>query len=415
MTDRVTGAVTGPTAGTADQRRAAWTWTRHLRAGGSTRWSDWTTPESGTAPPPDWVVPGAAQLELVRRLAARRALPAPGFAALADLVASRSGPGRGPAPQPLSWPTAPGAAGPRFGAPPVDPADVGDEELVRVAVGVLTELLLAAPASASEPAAIRRRRLTRTPAFELAGAPVTTSAVRRSLGLAGHAEGGRSPRVVLLAEPFDESLSQVWSARVQRGAPVRWHGFVERWSARPELPPSADLPGLARLWAARVGAEQVHVVVAPADADAATRAVAAILGVHLEPRTRTDLPPRCQALSPAAVDGARRVGTVLRVRADERRGAAVLGALAADLARRTPSPVPRLTVPEPFADWARARAVRMTGELSAGGYPVHGDLDRVVPRPEGRPTHPRLPDVLDVVMDACLDRAGTQLTRTEGV
>jgi hypothetical protein len=57
----------------------------------------------------------------------------------------------------------------------------------------------------------------------------------------------------------------------------------------------------------------------------------------------------------------------------------------------------------------------MAAELSGGGYPVHGDLDRIVPRPEGLPTHPRLPEVLDVVLDACLDRAGRQPTRTEGL
>ena len=129
----------------------------------------------------------------------------------------------------------------------MDPSDVPIDELVRVAVGALTELLLVHRPSTRLGAA--PSRFTRTPAFALAGAPVTTSVVRRKLGAAGHAEGGRSPEVVLLAEPFDLALAQVWSARVQRGAPVRWSGFVGRWANRGAAP-VGRLPALARQWAA---------------------------------------------------------------------------------------------------------------------------------------------------------------------
>ena len=68
-------------------------------------------------------------------------------------------------------------------------------------------------------------------------------------------------------------------------------------------------------------------------------------------------------------------------------------------------PAPRVALPERFRDWATARATRLTEDLRAGGYPVHGDLVRVVPRFESLPTAPRHDDVLRVVVDACLRRA----------
>ena len=193
--------------------------------------------------------------------------------------------------------------GPTLGAPPVDPADVPEEELVRLGVGALTDLLLAAHGEGTVPGptSLRRRPLTRTPTFALTGAPVTSSAVRRALGAAGHAEGGRSPRVLLVAAPLDESLAQVWSARVQRGAPVRWPGFVQRWSGRRHLPPAADLPAVARQWAIRVGPGSVHVIVSAGDPGTVARTAAGILGVGLSPARRGDaraLVPRWRDLSP---------------------------------------------------------------------------------------------------------------------
>ena len=71
-------------------------------------------------------------------------------------------------------------------------------------------------------------------------------------------------------------------------------------------------------------------------------------------------------------------------------------------------PAASADVPEPFQDWARERAARLVEDLRAGGYPVHGRLDRLVPRFEGRPTRPRLEDVLDLVAGRLpAQRAGT--------
>lgn len=124
--------------------RAAWSWVDHLRRGGSTPWLDWVARDAGAAADgtlPGDPLPGAAELELVRRLAERApaTLPPAAFERLAEVVLSRSGPGRGLPQLPLLWPA---NAPARVGAPPVDPATVPEGELVRVGVGALTDLLL---------------------------------------------------------------------------------------------------------------------------------------------------------------------------------------------------------------------------------------------------------------------------------
>lgn len=372
---------------------AAWSWADHLRAGGTTPWLEWL----GTAPAgpgPDAATrgpaPGAAQLELVRRLAQRHAGPAgdPGFAELADRALRRSGPGRGPAHLPLLWP---GDDRPRrVGAPPTDPATVPAEELARAGVGLIAELLATRPLPVPEdPAPVRRRLWGKS--FHLAGAPVTTGLVRSAMAAAGHVEGGRRPEVVLFAEPLDVLLAQIWSTRVQRGAPVRWVTFAGRWARRDQLPPSADLATIASFWAARVGPGRVHVVAGPDP----RRTAAAILGLRTaDPHTDPD--PR--SLSPAAVDVLRRLNRVLNVRFGVEARTLHLRHLTTLL---PDDPAPRLDVPARHRAWLDDRARRVADDLRDGGYAVHGDLAGIAPRHVGAP-HPRRSDVLALVLDMCL-------------
>ncbi len=251
----------------ASPRSVAVAWVEHLRAGGTTTWADWVRESAGDVPPAGSSerggrLPGAGQLELVRRLGLEYAA-SPGrlgrgaFTALADRALSRSGPGRGLPDLPLALPgsdrTSP------VGAPPTDPGSLPVDELIRHGVGLLADLLV--DAGPVPRPSVRRRRVLARHAFHLAGAPVTTSGVRASLAAAGRVEGGWSPEVVLFAEPLDEQLAQVWSTRVQHGAPVRWETFAGRWARRDALPPSADLPAIASFWAAKVGVSRVHVVV----------------------------------------------------------------------------------------------------------------------------------------------------------
>jgi hypothetical protein len=380
--------------------QATWSWAQHLRRGGSTPWRQWRRdwrPDPGTAVPESWVAPGAAQLELVRRLADRGGALR-GFSDLADLVLGRSGPGRGLAQQPLTWGE---HDAPRFGPPPVDPSDVPLEELLRLGVGVLSELLLRAPTPARARSSARRWPFTRSPAFTLEGAPVTTAAVRSDLGSAGHAEGGRSPQVVLLAEPLDRALAQAWSARVQQGGSARWRGFVDRWAARGELPPAVDIARLAVHWSDRVGREAVHVIAAPASVGDASAAATQVL--RLPPREGTSRRPGVPDLEPGAVDLLRRLNGVLGVRAAEERRADAVRTFLQMYDDAEPAGH-RLTVPERHLAWLRDAAARMADDLAAGGYPVHGSLEKLVPDAAGLPSRPRRREVLGVLIWACLQQ-----------
>ncbi len=372
---------------------AAWSWVDHLRHGGSTPWLRWSAPEAA-APPDSATLPGAAELEFVRRLADRApaSLAPPEFTAVADRALARSGPGRGLAQLPLVWPGDP--AGCRVGAPPIDPAAVPAGELVRVGVGTLVDLLLDLPPGPDGGRAPRRRPWSRP--FRLAGAPVTADAVRDSLRAAGHVEGGRRPDVLVFVEPFDVHLAQIWSGRVQRGAPVRWQPFVGRWARRRELPPAARLPAIAAHWAARVGPERVHLVVAPRDTAAARRTASEVLGLRGGDGTgRTAL----HDLSPAGTDLLSRVNRVLGVRVEADRRRVLLRRAAGLVAGHGGTPV---AVPPAHRDWATGTAARLAEELRAGGYAVHGDLAGVAVRHATGPTRPRHGDVLDLVLGACL-------------
>lgn len=377
----------------------AWSWVDHLRGGGTTPWLEWarrTEPDANPEPPRPGTLPGAAQLEVVRRMAARpAAVRARDFTALADLALDRPGPGRGMARLPLTWPE--GADGQdelRVGAPPTDPVAVPVEELVRVAVGLLTEVLLALPPSDAPDPAPRRRLFARR--FHLAGAPATTARVRSELAAAGHVEGGRSPEVLLFAEPLDVALAQIWSMRVQHGAPVRWVTFARRWARRDQLPPSADLPAIAAYWGARVGNDRVHVVAGPD----AVRTAAEVLRLRL-PTAEAAVAPDPRSLAPGAVDLLRRLNRVLNVRVPEDRRDGYLRRMVELLPEDAD---PALGVPEECRGWLDGRARRVADALRAGGYAVHGDLDRIAPRHDGA-AHPRRLDVLDLVLDTTLRMA----------
>ncbi|WP_296601810.1 hypothetical protein, partial [Nocardioides sp.] len=107
--------------------RRAWGWVAHLEAGGTTPWRDW----SQEGRPGGRVLPGAQQLELLRRLNLAGG-PSPRLAAR---VLEASAPGRGRPDLELE-----GAVDAlAFGPPPVDPAALPDDELLRVAAGLIAE------------------------------------------------------------------------------------------------------------------------------------------------------------------------------------------------------------------------------------------------------------------------------------
>lgn len=402
----------GPSAGYPE---AALAWARHLRGGGSTPWLEFLAghrleeqgPRVGAG------VPGAAQLELVRLLAARaHALASPPdpdrFTSLADDVFGRAVAGRGLGDRPLLWPphrtahhtVAPG----RHGAPPIDPAALPVGELLRTAAGVVADQLVARGTVPRPPVHPPRGRprawapLRRVRRYRVVGVPSGVERVRAALAGAGHPDGGplggrHAGPVFVVVDTLDELLAQAWAARVRQGARTRWRTYVGGWVARGELPRAAAVDDLAARWAQRVGAERVHVVAGAADA---APLVAAVLGVPPGPGAMASV----GLLPPAQTDVVRRVNAVLRVRVTTDHRRALDRRLVTVLAAGGPVPAPGgLQVPHRHRSWAADAAERLADRLAAGGYPVHGDLG-VLRRPAHGPVAPLASEVLEEMLGA---------------
>lgn len=273
----------------------AWGWVDHLIAGGTTPWSEFT----GSAPSRGDVLPGAIQLEVARQL---------------NLVAS-GGPSAGPGVQPrlisrVLETGAPGRGQPdlqltglqaisTFGPRPVDPGSLPDGELLRMAVGLLAELVAERDPGPLTPSGRGARPWRR--AYDLYGDPLTVAHTRRALVEAGHASGRRSPIAVLLADDMGTMLADVWQSRLRHAAATPWRRWVAGFARRDALPHPLDLPARAADQATRLGAQRVHVVVAANP----VAEVADLLGVR-------DLQvPAPKSLSAEAVEVVRHVNLVL--------------------------------------------------------------------------------------------------------
>lgn len=364
-----------PGAEYADRVRA---WADHLRAGGTSTWAELlasgaaSTTDSGADP-----LPGATQLEVTRRLAE---LDLPDFAALADLVLTTAGPGRGLVDVPLPWPDAPDAT--RLGTPPVDPEHLPADELLRVCAGVLAALLADEPA---EP-------VTRGPrpwrpwrrAFTLLGAPGTVATVRDALLARGLREGGSRTTWFVLGGPLEDLMTQRWSARVRAGAGVRWQRMWRTAVANDRLPPAIALPTVAGHLAEEFSPDRVHVVLAE-DATTALASVAEVLGVEAaEARIRYDV---------LGTDLLRRVNPVLGLAVGDVARRAIIDRVWPEIGEAEDSGP--LAAPAAHLDWAVRTGERMAAALSDARYAVHGDPALVVPtRRAGVRCAPDADDVL---------------------
>lgn len=323
-------------------------WVAHLRAGGTTPWRDWTAEARATEGSPR-ALPGAQQLELLRRI--NLAAPRPVPASLADRVLATSAAGRGKADLPLvGLPFSP------FGPRPVDPAEVSAHELLRVASVLLADDLVALgpdPVRTSWARPWRRR-------FRLVGDPVTTTAAREHLRGLGRPEGGPRPFVVAVGGPLDDLLARTWTQRCFEHGSKPWEEWLRFWRERDQLPARVDLVDSVHRWHGR--RPFVRVVT---DLSLLPRQV----GVRRLPDVR--VPGADQA------ELARRVAAVvgLRVPAGER------PALMRTLQRRIPeSGVAPVGVPARERPWVATAAERMTRNLTRAGYPVVGDLADLAPR-----------------------------------
>lgn len=368
-------AATAPGAASPGAARA-WGWVAHLRDGGTTPWQAWT----GEAPASGRVLPGAQQLELLRRLnlaASARPL-APG---LPDRVLSTAAAGRGKPDLALV-----GVAGTGYGPLPVDPADLPADELVRVATSVLAEdvVRLGVPRA---PRGLPRPRPRR---HRVAGDPVLATAAREALG---PRRLGAGPMVVIGA-PLDQMLADVWTRRCFERGSGAWLEWLRFWQQRGQLPPRVDLPAVADRHAGSPGG--VAVVLDPT-------ALPEALGVRRVPAARRP--------GADAAELARRIATVvgLLVPPDER---ALL--MSRTLWPRIPlTSMPPVSVPDEHREWVTRAAERMTRRLHRAGYPVVGDPAAVAPVLTGQTPAPERPDaaVLDLAVRMLVDDGWTKETR----
>lgn len=335
----------------------AQSWVAHLRQGGTTPWLAWrgeTTADRAAG----GVLPGAQQLELLRRInLARESSAQPrddddgSSTRLADRVLAAPAAGRGKADLPLV-----GLGTPDFGPRPVDPATVSAHELLRVASVLLADDLVALGPDPVRTSWARPWRLR----YRLVGDPVLVARWREDLASRGRPEGGPRPFLVAVGRPLDELLAHTWTQRCFETGSTPWAEWLRFWRERDQLPARADLPASVRRWGAR--RPFVRIVT---DLDRLPRHV----GVRRLPQVR--VPGADQA------ELARRVAAVvgLRVPAHER------PALMRTLQQRIPDTGAAVAVvPAREREWVAASAARMTREISRAGYAVVGDLAALAPR-----------------------------------
>ncbi|GAA4687442.1 hypothetical protein [Nocardioides nanhaiensis] len=342
-------------------------WVAHLTAGGTTPWAQWraaadhATADTGGEPDPGGTarhlryLPGAQQLELLRRLN-EAGRPGP---ALAERVLATSAPGRGIADLELVG----AARDTPFGPRPVDPADLPDAELVRVATGLLAEDVVAGGPAAPEPG---RRAWPWRRRYRLVGDPWLADPARAELVRRRRPPGGQQPTVHVVGADLASMLEHVWSARALVGAAPAWRDWLDPLVRRRRVPPRIDLPAVAGAWATRVGPVRVRVVLDPA-------LLPGLLG------TRAPLPGPLP-LSADALELSRRVGAALGLLVlPEQRTRLLQQAWAPALADLPAARGTGVAVPQRRLARLTEVATRMREELCRADYPVLGDPDLLLP------------------------------------
>ena len=372
----------------ADPATRAWSWVAHLRDGGRTPWAGWAGAPGGrdgadgpagpggsgaTGPR---VLPGAQQLELLRRVNAAGDLPP----AARDRVLAASALDRGRSDLPL-----PGGPRRAFGPAPLDPAEVPAEELLRVAALLLADALPGAPhpaAPVTVPARTARLRRAVRGGTRVVGDPWLSAQVREEMRRRGRPPGGRRPRVLVLGGPVPDLLARTWAHRVFVDGVPAWGDWVAGKAGGP-LPRGADVAGQAQAWASRVGSSRVVVVTDPT-------ALGRLAGVRPRDLARVLGPGAAGGLGGDAVELARLVRLALAVVAPRHEHGVLLRERlrpALTAVAREPGQAgllggPLPVLPAEHAAWAARRAVRQRRRVLRAGYAVAGDVDDLLP---GRP------------------------------
>lgn len=358
----------------------AWGWVAHLRAGGTTPWQAWT----GDGPPTARVLPGAQQLELLRRLNIAESSDGSHRGSshlstrLADRVLTAPAPGRGKPDLALI-----GAGGSAYGPQPVDPSLLPPDELIRVATSVLAEDVVAL----GVPDPGRRLRRVWHLGYRVAGDPLEAAHLRDHLTGRGRPPGGPGAVTLVLGGPLDQMLADVWSRRCFERGSGGWLEWLRFWQQRGDLPPRIDLPAVADRHAARH--QRVRVVLDRSQ-------LPGLLGVRR-------LPPPVRPGADAA-ELARRIATVVGLLVPPEERAALMTRTL--LPRMPVTGTPPVTLPDEHRAWVSAAAERMARGLSRAGYPVLGDPASLVPTESAAPAAPSSANgqlVLDLAVRMLVD------------
>ncbi len=344
----------------------AWGWVAHLRDGGTTPWREW----AGGAPAAGPALPGAQQLELLRRVN-RAGRPGP---RLAERVLAVDPPRRARPALPLvDGPTVPDH-GPR----PIDPGTVPDQELARLAAVLLAEDLAGQTPRAAPHGWVRPWRVR----YHLLGDPEYVEPLRRHLVARGRPPGGYGGRVVVVGTDTGRMLVDLWTAHCFRHGAVPWSAWLDRRASRGGLPRPIDLVELARSERLRPGPNRAHLVTDP-------RLAHRLLGVRRGPGA-----PASMAAS--AVDLGRRISSALRPLAKPGVRARVIAEVLRPVLAEAPG-LP-LVVPTRHRAWVREEAERLHQQVARGRYPVHGDPALVLPVDRAGVESPDVAETLDLAL-----------------
>ncbi len=353
----------------------AWGWVAHLRDGGTTPWRAWAGTGAATGP----VLPGAQQLELLRRA---NHVGRPSAALVARILAvdppRRARPG---------LPVIDGPAVPDHGPRPIDPGTVPDTELTRLAAVLLAEDLAGHDPPAPRRGWLRPWRVR----YHLLGDPEQVEPWRRHLIGRGRPPGGYGGRVIVVGTDTGRMVVDLWTAHCFRHGAVPWGDWLARRASWGGLPGPIDLDALARREQDRPEPNRVRVVTDPS-------LVGRLVGVRRAP----GLP---QPMAAAAVDLGRRVSAVLRPLATpEARSRLITGVLRPVLADAPGLP---LVVPAAHRAWIGSEAERLHRQLGRGRYPVHGDPALVLPVDRAGVERPDAAETLALALRLLLSAALT--------
>jgi hypothetical protein len=357
-------------------RARAWSWVAHLRAGGTTAWLAW---EATDADDHGRYLPGAQQLELLRRLN----LAGRPSAALVERVLTASAPGRGRPDLELVGVDAER----RFGPPAVDPSLLADDELLRVATGLLAADLVERRQSVvtgPQSGHVRATRRFRT-RYQLAGDPWLATAYTAQLFADGRPPGGGGRSVHVLGTDVATMLAHTWATGAfGEGAPG-WPDFLARVRARRRLPRRVVLDEVVDRFRARPHTGRVRVVLDFA-------ALPRLLGVR-RLAAATEVPAHATEL-------ARQVGAALSLHVLPAEQARLLAGILRPRLARAAGGLP--AVPPEHRDWVEDAGFALRQRLLRARYPVIGDPDVLLSTPADDARRPA-GSVLDLAIELLLE------------